>query len=96
MTGLMTLFFLCTACRHTIKKVFTLHSENITTLSDSPPEKTFTILDLLALSQRAEAAEEVHNNAHRISLVASVLLHLRSKRGAATAPNRHRLPLPNF
>lgn len=58
-----------------------MNSENITILTDLPSEKTFTILDLLALSQRAEAAEEVHDNARRISLAASVILHFSEQTG---------------
>lgn len=58
-----------------------MNSESINTLTASPSEELFTILDLLALSQRAEAAEEVNDNARRISLAASVLLHFAEQTG---------------
>lgn len=58
-----------------------MNSENISTLTASPSEETFTILDLQALSQRAEAAEEVNDNARRISLAASALLHFADQTG---------------
>lgn len=58
-----------------------MKSETINSLTTSPSEKTFTILDLQALSQRAEASEEVNDNARRISLAASVLLGLAEQTG---------------
>lgn len=51
-----------------------MNSENMTTLTASLSEEAFTILDLQALSQRAKAAEEVNDNARRVSLAASALL----------------------
>lgn len=56
-------------------------SENITSLIASPSEETFTILDLQALSLRAVAAEDVNDNARRISLAASALLRFADQTG---------------
>ena len=51
-----------------------MKSKSINSLTASSSEETFTILDLQALSQRAEASEEVNDNARRINLAASALL----------------------
>lgn len=58
-----------------------MKSESINSLTASPSEETFTILDLQALSQRAEASEEVNDNARRISLAASALLGFAEQTG---------------
>lgn len=58
-----------------------MNSENMTTLTASLSEEAFTILDLQALSQRAEAAEEVNDNARRVSLAASALLRFAEQTG---------------
>lgn len=58
-----------------------MNSENIATLTDLPSEETFTILDLQALSLRAEAVEKENDNARRISLAASALLHFADETG---------------
>lgn len=52
-----------------------MKSESINLLTASTSEETFTIPDLVALSQRAEASEEVNDNARRINLAASALLN---------------------
>ncbi|MBD8165360.1 hypothetical protein [Erwinia persicina] len=58
-----------------------MKSESINSLTASPSEETFTILDLQALSKQAEAAEEVNDNARRISLAASALLGFADQTG---------------
>lgn len=58
-----------------------MHSEPSTTLTISPSEETFTILDLQALSARAEAVETENDNARRINLAASALLHFADQTG---------------
>lgn len=58
-----------------------MKSESINSLTASPSEETFTILNLQALSQRAEASEEVNDNARRISLAASALLGFAEQTG---------------
>jgi hypothetical protein len=58
-----------------------MKSETINSLTASPSEKTFTIHDLQALSQRASASEEVNDNARRISLAASALLGFAEQTG---------------
>lgn len=58
-----------------------MNSENIATLSASSSEETFTILDLQALSLRAEAVEKENDNARRISLAASALLRFADETG---------------
>lgn len=58
-----------------------MNSENITTLTASLSEEAFTIIDFQALSQRAEAAEEVNDNARRVSLAASALLRFAEQTG---------------
>lgn len=65
-----------------------MKSESIKSLTASPSEKTFTILDLQALSQRAEASAEANDNARRISLAASALLHFAEQTwiGESTEP----------
>lgn len=58
-----------------------MKSKSINSLAASPSEETFTILDLQALSQRAEASEEGNDNARRISLAASALLGFADQTG---------------
>ncbi|WP_336804122.1 hypothetical protein [Erwinia aphidicola] len=58
-----------------------MKSETTNALTTSPSEETFTIPDLQALSQRAEASEEVNDNARRISLAASALLNFADQTG---------------
>ncbi|QGR09510.1 hypothetical protein CTZ24_23855 (plasmid) [Pantoea phytobeneficialis] len=58
-----------------------MHSETSTTLTASLSEKTFTNLDLQALSARALAVETETDNARRINLAASVLLHFADMTG---------------
>lgn len=58
-----------------------MESESINSLTASSSEETFTILDLQALSRRAEASEEVNDNARRISLAASALLGFAGQTG---------------
>jgi len=58
-----------------------MKSKSINSLDASPSEETFTILDLQALSQRAEASEEGNDNARRISLAASALLNFANQTG---------------
>lgn len=58
-----------------------MKSETINSQTASPSEETFTILDLQALSQRADASEEVNDNARRISLAASALLNFADQTG---------------
>lgn len=58
-----------------------MKSETINSLTTSPSQETFTILDLQALSQRAEASEEFNDNARRISLAASALLNFADQTG---------------
>jgi len=58
-----------------------MKSESINSLTASPSEETFTILDLQALSPRAEASEEGNDNARRISLAASALLGFAEQTG---------------
>ncbi|KHJ65887.1 hypothetical protein QU24_22200 [Pantoea rodasii] len=58
-----------------------MKSESNNSLTASTSEKTFTILDLQALSLRAEASEEVNDNARRISLAASALLNFADQTG---------------
>ena len=77
----MTLFFLSHPERHSITEVFTMEFESINLLTASTSEETFTILDLHALSQRAEASEEVNDNARRIRLAASSLLNFAEQTG---------------
>ncbi|KJV44432.1 hypothetical protein VH86_23825 [Pantoea sp. BL1] len=60
-----------------------MKSESINSLTASTSEKTFTILDLQALSQRASASEEVNDNARLISLAASSLLGFAYQTGIA-------------
>lgn len=58
-----------------------MKSESINLLTASNSKNILTILDLQALSQRAEASEEVNNNARRISLAASALLNFAEQTG---------------
>ncbi|KMV67846.1 hypothetical protein WB66_23900 [bacteria symbiont BFo1 of Frankliniella occidentalis] len=58
-----------------------MKSESINSLTVSPSVETFTIPDLQVLSQRAEASEEVNDNARRISLAASDLLNFADQTG---------------
>lgn len=58
-----------------------MKSETTNALTTSPTEEMFTILDLQALSLRAEASEEVNDNARRISLAASALLNFADQTG---------------
>ncbi|CDK23906.1 hypothetical protein LA637_p2034 (plasmid) [Erwinia amylovora LA637] len=58
-----------------------MKSKSINSLAVSPSEETFTILDLQALSQRAEASEKGNDNARRISLAASALLGFADQTG---------------
>jgi len=77
----MTLFFLSHSEHHSITEVFTMKSESINLLTASTSKNIFTILDLQALSQRAEASEKVNDNARRISLAASALLNFADQTG---------------
>lgn len=58
-----------------------MKSESINLLTASTSEETFTIPDLVALSQRAKASEEVNDNARRINLAASALLNFAEQTG---------------
>ncbi|MBZ6393084.1 MAG: hypothetical protein LBE90_21640 [Pantoea dispersa] len=58
-------------------------SETCTTETALPSEEPFTMTDLLNLSVRAEAAEADNDNARRIHLAASVLLHFADMTGSA-------------
>lgn len=58
-----------------------MKSESINLLTTSTSENIFTILDLQALSQRAEDSEKVNDNARRISLAASALLNFAEQTG---------------
>jgi len=58
-----------------------MKSESINSLTASPSEERFSILDLQALSQRAEASEEGNDNARRINLAASALLDFADQTG---------------
>lgn len=60
-----------------------MRSETCTTETALPSEEPFTMTDLLTLSARAEAAEEDNDNARRIHLAASVLLHFADRMGSA-------------
>ncbi|MEI2606585.1 hypothetical protein V8O11_22765 [Erwinia aphidicola] len=58
-----------------------MKSETTNELTTSPSEEAFTIPDLQALSQRAEASEAVNDNARRISLAAFSLLSFAEQMG---------------
>lgn len=58
-----------------------MKSESIHLLTASTSEEAITIVDLQLLSQRAEASEEVNDNARRISLAASTLLNFAEQTG---------------
>lgn len=58
-----------------------MKSESINLLTASTSEETFTIPDLVALSPRAKASEEVNDNARRINLAASALLNFAEQTG---------------
>lgn len=58
-----------------------MKSETTNELTTSPSEEAFTIPDLQALSQRAEASEAVNDNARRIRLAASALLNFAVQTG---------------
>lgn len=60
-----------------------MRSETCTTETALPSEEPFTMTDLLILSARAEAAEADNENARRIHLAASVLLHFADMTGSA-------------
>lgn len=77
----MELFILLRIVHHSIKEVATMSFESVTSLTKSPSEETLTILDLLALSQRTAAAEEMNENDNRVSLAASALIGFAEQTG---------------
>lgn len=58
-----------------------MKSETTNVLTTLPSEVTLTILDLKALSQRAEASEDLNDTDRRISLAASALLNFAGQTG---------------
>ncbi len=62
-----------------------MRSETCTTEIALPSEEPFTMTEPLTLSARAEVAEADNDNARRIYLAASVLLHFADMTGSANS-----------